>query len=64
MMTDLECQKCRNTDPARFEPVVASTGYIHRRYDQFRAYGGGHGSAELTGWRCLDCGMVSLKKPE
>jgi hypothetical protein len=55
-MTELECPKCHNTDADRFATVVESKGYIYRSYDEYRAYGGGHGSATLIGWRCMNCG--------
>jgi hypothetical protein len=59
-MMNLECPKCGNTDQERFAPVVESTGYMHRTYDNARAYGLGNGSAVLKGWRCLSCGKIDF----
>ena len=56
-MIDLKCPRCGET-------VVESTAYIHRSYDELRGYGGEHGSAELKGWRCLNCGTEKSEKTE
>lgn len=53
-------EKCDKCGSDRLEPIVETTGYIHRSYEGVRAYGGGHGSATLKGWHCLACGETRI----
>lgn len=52
----IECDKCDNTNPAKFNTVT--DGYSAPRRDGYR------GALVLVGYRCLVCGNVERIREE